>query len=92
MKTQEEIEQLSQENYPIELWGEKESITRRLAFEDGYTQCQNDILQDQIVTRFEVIDKHGRVYVAKDCKVEFSYQDDGRTLKVFIKKKTTKNK
>lgn len=47
MKTLEEIEQLSQENYPIELWGEKESITRRLAFEDGYTQCQNDILQDQ---------------------------------------------
>lgn len=38
------------------------------------------------VTRFEVIDHHekgeGRVFVAYDIKVEFMYQDDGRTLKV----------
>lgn len=45
---------------------------------------QNDTLDNQTVTRFEVIDENGRVYVAKDCKVELSYQDDGKTLKVFI--------
>jgi hypothetical protein len=37
------------------------------------------------VTRFEVIDEHGRAYTYPYCKVELSYQDDGRTLKVFIK-------
>lgn len=42
------------------------------------------------VTRFEVIDhRHGapsvgRVFVAWGCSVELSYQDDGRTLKVFV--------
>lgn len=45
---------------------------------------QNDTLDNKTVTRFEVIDENGRVYVAKDCKVELSYQDDGKTLKVFI--------
>lgn len=48
----------------------------------------------QPVTRFEVIDhrepfgaigvKTGRVYVANPCAVELSYQDGGRTLKVFV--------
>lgn len=42
------------------------------------------------VTRFEVIDhrngslKPGRAFVVHGCKIELSYQDDGRTLKVFI--------
>lgn len=43
------------------------------------------------VTRVEVIDHRaelgreaGRVYVVWDCKVELSYQDGGRTLKVFV--------
>lgn len=42
------------------------------------------------VTRFEVIDhRHGapsvgRVFVAWGCRIELSYQDDGRTLKVFV--------
>ena len=39
------------------------------------------------VTRFEVIDEQGRAYVRYDVGVTLSYQDDGRTLKVFIKKK-----
>jgi len=43
------------------------------------------------VTRFEVIDHtapegQGRVYAAQNVKVELSYQDDGRTLKVFVTK------
>lgn len=43
------------------------------------------------VTRFEVIDHReilgdlrGRTLVANPCTVELSYQDDGRTLKVFV--------
>lgn len=46
-----------------------------------------------LITRFEVIDhrgpvfhdyQRGRVYSAHGCTVELSYQDDGRTLKVFV--------
>jgi hypothetical protein len=45
------------------------------------------------VSRVEVIDHSksaenggGRVFVKKDCiEVELSYQDDGKTLKLFIK-------
>ncbi len=38
------------------------------------------------VTRVEVIDQEGRSYVNWDDnnKVELSFQDEGRTLKVFI--------
>lgn len=44
------------------------------------------------VTRFEVIDLRaslpvgeiGRVFTAWNCNIELSYQDDGRTLKVFV--------
>jgi hypothetical protein len=41
------------------------------------------------VTRVEVIDHNGRSYTNFDTnnKVELSYQDDGRTLKVFIDKR-----
>jgi hypothetical protein len=47
------------------------------------------LLQDK-VTRFEVIDHRtglpqGRTIVATPCKIELSYQDQGRTLKVFVK-------
>lgn len=37
------------------------------------------------VTRFEVIDEKGRAYVRWEARIELSYQDDGRTLKVFVK-------
>ena len=36
------------------------------------------------VTRFEVIDSTGRAYVKTGVFVTLSYQDDGKTLKVFI--------
>lgn len=40
------------------------------------------------VTRFEVIDHtkemRGRVYVKYGVQVELSFQDDGKTLKVFV--------
>lgn len=78
MKTKQEIEQLAAKEY----WNF--NIESR-SFIKGYTQCQEDMLHDQTVTRFEVIDENGRVCTRHNCKVELSYQDDGRTLKVFIK-------
>ena len=85
MKTKEEIEKLA-EKYAFNRWGdetlEKEA---KFSYSYGYTQCQNDMLKDQKVTRFEVIDENGRVYSSWNCKIELSYQDDDRTLKVFIK-------
>lgn len=36
------------------------------------------------VTRFEVIDRTGRAYVRYGVSIELSYQDEGRTLKVFV--------
>jgi hypothetical protein len=45
----------------------------------------NDYSTDK-VTRVEIIDENGRSYTNFDPnnKVELSFQDDGRTLKVFI--------
>jgi hypothetical protein len=88
MKSKEEIEQLALEYSNI---GKEAGLTHKeytlenLGFIKGYTQCQEDMLHDQKLTRFEVIDENGRAYTEYSCKVELSYQDDGRTLKVFIK-------
>lgn len=38
-----------------------------------------------VVTRFEVIDEQGRRYTNNACAIELSYQDGGKTLKVFVK-------
>jgi hypothetical protein len=60
------------------------------------TQAQRDAELGaalRAVTRFEVIDhrsgdvhpvERGRIYAAHECSVELSYQDGGRTLKVFV--------
>ena len=42
--------------------------------------------QVEEVTRFEVIDDTGRAYTSRGVSVKLSYQDDGRTLKVFVNK------
>ena len=46
------------------------------------------------ITRLEVVDEPiGRVYSKWDTELEFSIQDDGRTLKIFVKdRKPTKVK
>ncbi len=36
------------------------------------------------LTRLEVIDESGRVYSRRNVSMTLSYQDGGRTLKVFI--------
>lgn len=43
----------------------------------------------EVVTRFEVIDSTGRAYVGHGIKIELSYQDEGRTLKVFVNERTS---
>lgn len=78
MKSKEEIEQLAEQYWDKQPYNED-------AYVVGYTQCQEDILHDQKVTRFEVIDEKGRIYSQWNCKVELSYQDNGQTLKVFVK-------
>jgi SHS2 domain-containing protein len=77
MKTQEEIEQLAEQYWDKQPYNED-------AYVIGYTQCQEDMTNNVKVTRFEVIDESGRVCTRHNCKVELSYQDDGKTLKVFL--------
>jgi hypothetical protein len=77
MKNKEEIKQLAEDQC--------HTMESRLGFAWGYKQCQEDMAKDQTVTRFEVIDENGRAYTEHYCNVELSYQDDGRTLKVFVK-------
>ena len=42
-------------------------------------------IRDKNINRFEVIDGTGRVIVRHGVSVELNYQDDGKTLKVFLK-------
>ena len=53
--------------------------------------CDHIVDANKKVTRFEVIDNtwagKGRVLAHYGCIVELSYQDDGKTLKVFLKDK-----
>jgi hypothetical protein len=46
---------------------------------------RREIEEPNKVTRLEVIDQIGRAYVKWDCEIKLSYQDDGRTLKIFVK-------
>jgi hypothetical protein len=40
------------------------------------------------VTRLEIIDEHGRDYInGRIASIQFSVQDDARTLKIFITEK-----
>lgn len=41
--------------------------------------------------RFEVIDKTGRAYVMYGADLDFSIQDNGKTLKIFVKAVENKN-
>ena len=47
-----------------------------------------ELMDIENVTRVEVIDNSGRSYVNMGVKsLQLSYQDDGRTLKLFINRK-----
>ena len=58
--------------------------TTLMALQDYFSDLSQ--LQNNRLTRVEVIDEKGRSYVNwnKNNKIELSYQDSGRTLKIFI--------
>ena len=63
-------------------------ITLENLRKEAIEKINNDLLND--VTRFETIDwtdgvSMGRAFVKYNCKVELQLQDDGRTLKVFVR-------
>jgi hypothetical protein len=61
----------------------------KLFNKETYTFLNNDhsntLIHVDSPTRLEVINKTGRVYVNNNCNFELSYQDGGRTLKIFVK-------
>ena len=64
------IQELQNKNKELEAQHEAETM---------YYESKNENL-----TRLEVIDESGRVYINNNCKMELSYQDEGRTLKIFV--------
>lgn len=58
--------------------------------ETNLAEAYQRVVQQSKVDRFEVIDHRstvafkGRVYSVRPCRVGLSFQDGGRTLKVFI--------
>jgi hypothetical protein len=43
------------------------------------------MLQGLTISRFEVFDETGNAYAKPDVSLDLSYQDDGGTLRVFIR-------
>jgi flagellar biosynthesis/type III secretory pathway protein FliH len=87
MKTKEEIEQLAEQRFPINQDSRNSLLVdsgRQRGFEEGYTQCQEDMVKDVGVTNVEIIHQHGSRYRRNNCKVELSYHDDGKTLRVIV--------
>jgi hypothetical protein len=89
MKSKEEIEQLAFLEYPRLINDPynpmlDDNADERKIWINAYTQCQEDMADNSKVTRFEVIDENSRRYRKHNCTIELSYQDDSRTLKVFI--------
>ena len=64
-------------------WDSDKDITL-MTLQDYFSDLSQ--LQNNQLTRVEIIDKKGRSYVNwnKNNKIELSYQDSGRTLKIFI--------
>lgn len=64
----------------------KEEMMERANHTFGGVKLDTALVEEALVTRLEVI-KEGRLlthYLKNDEKLELSYQDGGRTLKVFI--------
>ena len=57
----------------------------RLDFMNGHIELDNQIAAKMMkVTRVEVIDENGRSYTKFNTQGYLNFQDDGRTLKVFL--------
>ena len=55
---------------------------------DSLNKLEDGIYPNPELSRVEVIDENGRSYTKWNCSVELSYQDNGRTLKLFLTPKT----
>lgn len=44
------------------------------------------------ITRLEVIGEWGREYTGRNKRIELSVQDNGQTLKIFVKNRNKKSK
>ena len=64
-------------------WDSDKDITL-MTLQDYFSDLSQ--LQNNQLNRVEIIDKKGRSYVNwnKNNRIELSYQDSGRTLKIFI--------
>lgn len=60
------------------------STFSRIEKERKTVKIENNTKIEKI--RFEVIDETGRQYVKYNVNLKFSFQDEGRTLKVFVDK------
>jgi hypothetical protein len=65
---------------------EKFERQRKLPFWNG-TDEMADHYDLPDVTRFEVTDARGRFYVRHNVEVRVAFQDDGRTMKVWVRKR-----
>ena len=76
---------------PVDLEkGEVNKIEKALEAEKKVTQKHYDL---EAVTRLEIIDSNGRSYVNLHANpMKFSYQDDGKTLKIFCGNKEDMSK
>lgn len=85
-------------NLDVTLASRKRVIKTMSKASEDYTKRIYDILQvedpslTKKVNRLEIIDESGRIYVrgamyGTPSEIKLSYQDDGRTLKVFVKDK-----
>lgn len=75
-----ELWRMFNQHYGSSVWG---------PIGDGIEKIEKELIDRSTidVTRIEVIDKGGRVYVKYDKEVELSFQDNNTTLKIFVKDK-----
>lgn len=83
----------SQGKEPPESWFDPTTVSiakgNEISLTEAFITNTAQINPNKDVDRFEVIDESGRAYVkgsiyGTPVKVELSYQDDGKTLKVFV--------
>ena len=48
-------------------------------------------MKPETVTKIEVIDEHGRAFIARNVYVQVSREDSGKTLKVYVQQQRENN-
>jgi hypothetical protein len=84
-KEKDELDKLAEKTFKGD---DATTFVQREIWKDGYRKAKETLYPVENVTRFEVIDHTkemlGRAYVKYGVQVELSFQDDGKTLKVFV--------